>query len=109
MSHYPVEVQFVSEAGKPPIKGHIGKLAEIGFVMKMDVVHYFKVAEIHNAEIFFHDSKVPLRVRCKVIKTYDILEKLNKNEKVKLLAVEMHFVNMEPQNKKRLLKILGST
>lgn len=107
MSHYPLEVYFISEVGKPPIKGRIGKLAEIGFVMRVDMLHYFKVGAMHDSEIYFHDSRVPMKAKCKVIKTYDILEKLNRDEKVKLMAVEMHFVNLEIQDKKRVLKFLG--
>lgn len=83
---YPIPVEIFKIEGKPPLKGNIVKMTQIGFLMRVETLHFYKVGETFHLQ--FQLPVVSTVVRCEgqVVKTYDAVEKL--------YTVEIHFKNI---------------
>ncbi len=102
---YPIAVSITKVEGQPPMKGSIVKMTEIGFLMKVDTINFYKVGE--NFHISFQLPVNHANVRCdgKVIKTYDSME-IVKETKEKLYTVEIDFKNMIEKEKNAIISYL---
>ncbi len=103
---YPIETKVFKVEGQAPIKGQIWKLTDVGFLMKVESMYYFKVTEELIADFILPASNHEIKAACKVVKTYDIMEHLSRDQKVKLLTVEMHFLHLTDDNKKWIVAYL---
>lgn len=102
---YPIAIELTKVEGQPPMKGSIVKMTEVGFLMKVDTIHFYKVGE--NIHLTFKLPVVNSTVRCdgKVIKTYDAMEAVGES-KEKLYTVEIHFKNMIEKEKASVISYL---
>lgn len=102
---YPILVELTKVEGQPPLKGSIVKMTEVGFLMKVDTIHFYKVGE--NLHLQFKLPVVNATVRCdgKVIKTYDAMEAVGEL-KGKLYTVEIHFKNIIEKEKAAVVSYL---
>lgn len=104
----PIEISHIEE--KPPLKGNIVKMTEIGFLMKVETIHFYKVGEI--LKIQFKLPVVNTVVRCegKVVKTYDAIDSIVDNvvsrTVEKLYTVEIHFRNIMEKEKASIISYL---
>lgn len=98
---YPIAVEIFKEEGKPPLKANIVKMTEIGFLMKIETIHFYKVGEVFTLQ--FKLPVVNSIVRCegKVMKTYDAVDKL--------YTVEIHFKNIMDREKTAIVSYLSKS
>lgn len=98
---YPIPVEIFKLEGKPPLKGSIVKMTSIGFLMKVETLHFYKVAETFHLQ--FQLPVVSTVVRCegKVMKTYDAVDKL--------YTVEIHFKNIMDREKNAIKSYLAKS
>lgn len=104
---YPILVGIVRTDGTPPSSGHILKLTDIGFLMRVEESQFYKVGEnLH--QISFEIPVLGSRVRTagKVIKTYDGLEQMTKEGMKKMKTVEVHFLSLSDENRRNIHSFL---
>lgn len=94
---YPIPVQVSKGEGQPVSRGKIVKLAEHGFMMKIDVGPVFKVAEEWKV-VFEPPTQSLISVVAKVVKTYDAYEMRGKAQE-KIYTIEMHFKSLTKEQK----------
>jgi hypothetical protein len=90
---YPIEVSILKSEGPGTLKGQIVKLTDIGFLMKVDAAQFYKVGESYQVLFALPLDSENIKVEVKVIKTYDTMEVVGKNQ-VKNKTIEMHFKNI---------------
>ncbi len=104
---YPIDVEISKVEGQPvPLQGQILKLTDVGFLMKVNATHFYKVGE--NYSIYFEIPVVgfPVETIVRVVKTYDAMEVVTKNQKTKMYTIEMHFKNLPSQDKTNINSFL---
>lgn len=99
ISPYPFGVDLLKMEGQPPMKGQVVKLTEIGFLMKVDTLNFYKVSEKYQLNFVLPVMEVSIRSQGKVVKTYDGIEQFNKETNKKQYLVEIHFIEL-PSNAK---------
>ncbi len=87
---YPIAVQLLHAEGQPPLLAAIVKLTEIGFLMKFEGSHLFKVGDAFHFDFELPAIHAKISNIGKVIKTYDGFENRG-GGKTKVVTVEMHF------------------
>lgn len=80
---YPIPLDVVKVEGQPPLKESIVKLTDIGFLMRVEANHFYKVGEDYSFRFQLPVLGTEIRAGGKVIKTY-----ANPREHL----VEIHFV-----------------
>jgi hypothetical protein len=103
---YPIDINITKVEGQPPLHGHILKLTDVGFLMKVSTAHFYKVGE--NYPIYFELPVVGTGIHstAKVIKTYDAIEATSKTQSTKMYTVEMHFKSLSYQDKTHINNFL---
>ena len=111
---YPIAVEIFmlesepSEKGNPPkkekpMKGSIVKMTDIGFLMKVETIRFYKVGETFIVQFRLPVVNADVRCQGKVVKTYDAVESIvaqGTSQKVeKLYTVEIHFKNIIAKEK----------
>jgi hypothetical protein len=95
---YPIPIEVAKVEGQPSSRGQIVKLAEHGFMMKIDVGPVFKVGDEWHARFETPASHVKMSLAVKVMKTYDAYE-IRGHDKVKIYTIEMHFKSLTQEQK----------
>lgn len=67
---YPIALDVLKAEGQPPLKESIVKLTEIGFIMRVDAQHFYKVGEDYIFHFQLPVLNVAVQAHGKVIKTY---------------------------------------
>ncbi|MCE3009251.1 MAG: hypothetical protein LW875_01395 [Proteobacteria bacterium] len=88
---YPFNVQIVKAEGQPPFNAQIVKLTPIGFLMRFDRSHHFKVGDEHLAVFVLPVVNFEVKTSVRVIKIYLGQELLLGNRKQNIYTVELHF------------------
>ncbi len=96
---YPIHIEIVQAEGVPPLNGHILKLTDIGFLMRVNTVHFYKVGENYHINFELPVVNFPVKTVVKVIKTYDAMEAVNKRQTTKAYTIEMHFKALPTQDR----------
>lgn len=79
---YPIPADVMKAEGQPPLKESIVKLTEIGFIMRVDAHHFYKIGEDYTILFQLPVLSTSIQAHGKVIKTYS-----NPREHL----VEIHF------------------
>ncbi len=106
VSPYPIAVELWKVEGQPKWAGSIVKMTEIGFLMKVETLKFYKVGEDFHLEFKLPVVSAVIRCLGKVIKTYDALEAVSAKQTTKLYTVEIHFKNMIEQEKHSVMQYL---
>jgi hypothetical protein len=103
---YPIEVNLWKVDGTPPWKGSIVKMTEVGFLMRVTTLKFYKVSE--DLQLEFTLPVVGSHIRChgKVVKTYDAVEAAGPKDLSKFYTVEVHFKAMIEKEKQAIIKYL---
>ena len=96
---YPIHVEIVQAEGTPPLTGQILKLTEIGFLMRVNTSHFYKVGESYTIQFEIPVVGFPVATVVRVIKTYDAMEAVNKKQTTKTYTIEMHFKALPTQDR----------
>ena len=97
---YPISVEIVKVEGQPPQKGHIVKLTEVGFLMKIQNQGFYKVGENYEVQFDVPVSDVTVKSTARVIKTYDAaVEASTAKHMEKMYTGEMHFKILSDRSK----------
>lgn len=99
ISPYPFSVDLLKVEGQPALKGQIVKLTDVGFLMKVDTLNFYRISEKYQLSFILPVMEVPVRSQGKVVKTYDGLEQFKKESSKKQYLVEIHFIEL-PSNAK---------
>jgi hypothetical protein len=77
-----ISVDVMKAEGQPPLKESIVKLTEIGFLMKVEAQHFYKVGEDYLLRFQLPVANILIQTHGKVIKVYSNLREH---------LVEVHF------------------
>jgi hypothetical protein len=93
ISPYPIPVNITMD-NHPVFAANIVRLEPIGFIMRFEAPHFFKVGEF--GDVIFNLPVVQRGVtsRARVIKTYDGMEIMVAGKLTKTYTVEIHFVDL---------------
>lgn len=95
---YPIAISVSKGEGQPVSRGHIVKLAEHGFMMKIDLGPVFKVGEEWILQFETPALHSHIKTIGKVMKTYDAYD-IRGTEKIKMYTIEMHFKSLTKDQK----------
>lgn len=104
---YPIllELNRIDLQGQPAIRGHIVKLTEHGFLMRVES-SIFKVGDMYQLVFILPVLEHTISVQGKVIKTYDAIESIVGKELKKLYTVEVHFKDLQTSDKAKIKNYL---
>jgi hypothetical protein len=93
ISPYPIPVNITMD-NHPIFAANIVRLETIGFIMRFESPHFFKVGEF--GDVIFNLPVVQRGVtsRARIIKTYDGMEIMVAGKLTKTYTVEVHFVDL---------------
>jgi hypothetical protein len=79
---YPIPLDVIKAEGQPPQKESIVKLTDIGFLMRVEADHFYKVGEDYSFHFQLPVLNIDVQAKGKIVKTYS-----NPREHL----VEVHF------------------
>jgi hypothetical protein len=67
---YPIPLDVIKAEGQPPQKENIVKLTDIGFLMRAEANHFYKVGEDYSFHFHLPVLGNDIRANGKIVKTY---------------------------------------